>query len=96
MAENTQERLFAPGVFIKRKSFGKGKGEIITQSINWEEFKAFAEEHVNERGYINIDIKTSKNDKDKLYAEVNTWQPDTTSEDEGSDNSGGDEDGLPF
>lgn len=96
MANQEQEREFAQGVFVSKQTFGKGKGEIIKQSFNWEEFKAWAEANVNDRGYLNIDIKTAKSDKNKLYAELNTWTP--AAEKESPEENDGEEDGgdLPF
>lgn len=46
------------------------KGKI---SINLDQFLAFAEQYVNEDGYLNIDLKKSK--KGKLYLQLNTWRP---------------------
>lgn len=97
MAQETQDREFAQGVFVSKQSFGKNKGEIVKVSFNWEEFKVWAEQHVNDRGYLNVDIKTAKADNKKLYAELNTWVPageDTAGEEEGGSEQEGD--GLPF
>lgn len=50
-------------------------GEIIKIGINLEEFK---ENPVNERGYINIDILTSK--EGKKYAKINDYKKEETQE----------------
>ena len=53
-------------------------GEIIKIGINLEEFK---QNPVNERGYINIDIMTSK--EGKKYAKINDYKPkEETAQDE--------------
>ena len=53
-------------------------GEIIKIDINLAEFK---ENPVNERGYINIDILTSK--EGKKYAKINDYKPkEETTQDE--------------
>ena len=96
MAQEAQEREFAQGVFVSKQSFGKNKGEIIKASFNWEEFKAWAEQHVNARGYLNIDIKTAKADNKKLYAELNTWVPAGEEGGEEADSTEENSDGLPF
>ena len=50
-------------------------GEIIKIGINLEEFK---QNPVNERGYINIDILTSK--KGEKYAKINAYKKEETQE----------------
>ena len=46
-------------------------GEIIKLGVNMEEFK---QNPVNERGYVNIDILTSKDGK--KYAKINDYKAD--------------------
>lgn len=93
--DNQQEREFAQGVFVSKQSFGKNKGEIIKVSFKLDEFIEWAQANVNDRGYLNVDIKTAKADKNKLYAELNTWQP-AGQEGPEEDEEAEDEDGLPF
>lgn len=50
-------------------------GEIIKIGINLEEFK---QNPINERGYINIDILTSK--EGKKYAKINDYKKEETQE----------------
>lgn len=50
-------------------------GEIIKIGINLAEFK---QNPVNERGYINIDILTSK--KGEKYAKINDYKKEETQE----------------
>lgn len=68
-----QDTIFADGLFFElptenAPSFIKGK-----LSINVEEFKKFLNDHQNKGGYVNIDLKESKNGKG--YAVLNTWKP---------------------
>lgn len=52
-------------------------GEIIKLGVNLEEFKL---NPVNERGYINIDILTSK--EGKKYAKINDYKKSDDTADE--------------
>lgn len=66
------DKIFADGVFFKLphdKAPKFVKGNI---SINVEKFGAFMTAQVNERGWINLDIKESKNGS--IYVELNTYQ----------------------
>ena len=42
-------------------------------SVKLDEFVEWAKQYVNERGYLEIDIKKSK--AGKVYAELNTYKP---------------------
>lgn len=44
-----------------------------TISVKVEDFLAFAEEHMNEKGYLNIDLKKSK--EGKYYLALNEYKP---------------------
>ena len=99
MAEREQDQRFAPGVILRKQSFGKGKGEIIKVGLKWEEFKEWAEENINDNGFVNVDIKTAKSDSSKLYMEINTWVPEAReAHDQEYDESEAPSanDGLPF
>lgn len=58
---------FAKGVIVKTQP--TQYGEIIKLGINLEEFK---QNPFNERGYVNIDIFTSKNGN--KYAKINDFK----------------------
>lgn len=58
---------FAKGVKVKVQP--TQYGEIIKLGVNMEEFK---QNPVNERGYVNIDILTSK--EGKKYAKINDYK----------------------
>ena len=49
------------------------KGQI---SIKLEDFMVWAQENVDERGWLNVDVKESKNGS--LYCELNTYRRDKT------------------
>jgi transglutaminase-like putative cysteine protease len=49
------------------------KGQI---SVKLEDFIAWAQANVDERGWLNIDVKESKNGS--LYCELNTYRRDKT------------------
>jgi hypothetical protein len=46
-------------------------------SINVEEFVPYVQSKVNERGWVNFDIKKGK-ESGKLYLDLNDWKPKTT------------------
>ena len=64
--KQSQKQEFAKGIFVKEVANGK----IINLSINVEKL---CENDINEAGYINIDLKKSKDGK--LYAVINNWVP---------------------
>lgn len=71
------EKVFASGIIFKRPRDGAPdfvKGSI---SIKVDEFSEFIKKHDND-GWINLDLKLSKGDK--LYLELNTWKPETKSD----------------
>lgn len=66
------EKIFAEGLYFDRRDgapdFVKGR-----LSIQLDRFTEWAKKHVTEKGYVNIDIKESR-DAGKFYAELNTWK----------------------
>ena len=70
------EKTYIDGLFIKR---GKGEYETLKISIKAETFIEQIKGLVNDKGYVNIEIKPRKEvDKNgnSHYAELDTWQPD--------------------
>lgn len=68
-----QEKIFAKGIYFDKPREGSPdfvKGRI---SVNVAEFIEFAKKHEKKSGYINLDLKKSK--EGKLYLELNTWTP---------------------
>ena len=80
------EKTFAEGVFVAEKTFDWGS--IITASFKVDEFVAFLNKNKNAKGYVNLNLKKSKAG-DKMFAELDTWEPKT---DSGAGNRGN----LPF
>ena len=80
MDEQKKEKVFAEGIFfqpispeVKEKApWLKGK-----LSFNVNEFTAFLKKHVNEKGFVNIDMKLSQK-TNKIYLELNSWKPKPT------------------
>jgi len=66
-----KEKVFTQGLFVNEP-----RQDFIKYSLSFkvEEFKAFLDTQVNEKGYVNVDFFTSKN-TGKDYGEVNTWKP---------------------
>ena len=68
----SKEKIFANGIMYKpptEKAPDFVKGSI---SVKVDEFTAFLAEH-NNGGWVNLDIKLSKNEK--YYIELNVWKP---------------------
>jgi hypothetical protein len=66
------EKQFVDGIFVKRSE--KAPEFVIANlSFNVEKFTNFLKAQENERGWVNIDLKTSR--KGTMYAELNTWKP---------------------
>lgn len=63
------DKIFADGLSIK--SAQTQYGEIIKLGINYEKFTEFLAKYVNERGYVNIDLKKGKSGN--WYSELNTY-----------------------
>lgn len=98
--------------YCKLMKFSNG-GEIVNVSFNKEDVEKIVQlSKENESGYVNLQLKTSK-DGEKKYLEVNTWKPNGGGNGGGSQqsepqytenaqppvdpNAGGDtDDGLPF
>lgn len=61
---------FIKGMFVKEKTFNNG-GKILKLAINMNDF--YENNPTNDRGYLNIDIKWSKDGKP--YAVLNDYKP---------------------
>lgn len=65
------DAIFPEGIYFKKPREGAPtfvKGDI---SIQPEKLYQWAKNHVNEKGYINIDLKISR--ENKLYLQLNTF-----------------------
>ena len=68
------EKNFADGIRVTRRD--NAPDFVLCQlGIHVDRFAAWAGEHVNQAGFVNVDIKRSKNGN--IYAELNDWKPDT-------------------
>ena len=74
------EAIFASGIFFDKPhenapDFVKGK-----ISIKADEATTFIKAHANEKGYVNLDLKKSK--EGKLYLQLNTFVPEKKAADD--------------
>lgn len=79
MAEK-KDKIFADGFRFEKPREGSPefvKGRI---SVKVPEAIAFLEQHQNNGGWVNIDLKKSQGGK--LYLELNTWTPKKTDEED--------------
>lgn len=89
------ERVFANGAYFKEKPQAP-EWVIGGLSIKVDDFISCLKENQNEEGYVNFDIKKSKDGK--TYIEVDTWRPEKAApkaEEPTADNNPDDDD-LPF
>lgn len=65
---------FAQGIIFEKPREGAPewiKGRI---SVRVEIFHEWARQHVNQNGFVNMDLKKSK-EKGTLYLQLNSWKP---------------------
>ena len=74
---NSTEKVFAQGLIAKRRD---GAPEFVTcsLSVKVDEFKEFLDTHAD-KGWVNLNVKKSQGGK--YYAELDTWKPNTPSQD---------------
>jgi len=92
------EKTFAEGLIVKERAFSWGT--ITALSFKAEEFKKFLDDHTNDAGWVNVDIKKSR-DGSKLYGELNTYVAEQSAasapaQTETPSQPSGEEDDLPF
>lgn len=69
---------FVDGLFIDRRE--KAPDFVKANlSFNVKKFTEYLESKANDRGYVNIDLKESR--EGKLYASLNDWKPTQVQED---------------
>lgn len=74
------EKIFAVGAYGLKRNFSNG-GSKTELDLKWEDFKAWAETQVNDRGYVKLEIQGSReprmDDKgnERLNVSLNNWQP---------------------
>jgi len=69
------EKVFSRGIWVKEPRANAPDFVFGSISIKLEDFISFAGEHVNESGFINLDIKKSRDSSKGLYCELNTYKP---------------------
>lgn len=70
------EKKFVTGVFVSRKETAP---EFIKAKLSFtEKFIDYLKENFNAKGYVNLDLKESK--EGKLYLDLNEWKPQEQSQ----------------
>lgn len=72
------DKIFADGLFFKRPSDKAPKFIIGNLSVNIEKFTKFIQEQQTEKGWVNLDIKESRNGT--IYIELNTYKREEKSD----------------
>lgn len=73
MEQEKKEVIFADGIMFTKKRDGAPdfvKGGV---SVRVEDFYAWAKQHVNQNGFVNLDLLKSK-EKGTLYFKLNDWK----------------------
>ncbi len=74
MENNTN--TFANGLFIKMPNERAPDFVLLDMSVKPQEFYTWCQQHVDEKGWVNLQIKRSK-DGSKVYGQLNSWKPKT-------------------
>ena len=69
------EKVFSRGIWVKEPRKNAPDFVFGSISVKLEDFISFAGEHVNESGYINLDIKKPKDASKGMYCELNNYKP---------------------
>ena len=69
--EPKKEKIFADGMYFTRPRENAPEYVKGSISVKVAPFGAFLLKHVNESGYVNLNLKESK--QGKLYLELDTW-----------------------
>jgi len=71
-----KQKVFAEGMRFEKPR--EGSPDFIKGRLSFEVDSAieFLKKHKNEKGWVNVDLKKSK-DKGVLYLELNDWKPNT-------------------
>jgi len=73
MENEKQPPVFVQGLFTKMPSDKAPDYILLQQSFKPNELFKWGQEHQDEKGWVNITIKRSKNNT--IYAELDTWKP---------------------
>ena len=88
------DKVFAKGMYAKVVT--SKFGNIQKVSVNVQQFMEWLSEQEHPNGYVNLEIKTSK--EGKQYVQVDTWKPDASKQQSPQQAPMVDDDGelLPF
>lgn len=64
--------IFIDGLTVKKQEFDNGDF-IFKLGIDFNKLVECLGEHINDKGYVNVDICKAKNG-DKWYAKLNEWK----------------------
>ena len=64
--------IFAEGASYERRTDKMPEFIVGRLSFNVDKFVEFLQQHRNDRGYVNLDIKTSKTGRE--YLSLNVWK----------------------
>ena len=67
------EKNFADGIRVSRRD-NAPEFVVCQLGVHVDKFIAWAKQHENQAGFVNVDVKRSKNGN--LYAELNAWKPE--------------------
>ena len=69
------EKIFSKGIYVKEPRANAPDFVFGSISVKYDDFVSWGGAYVNESGYINLDIKRSKDTTKGLYCELNTYTP---------------------
>lgn len=74
------EKVFVEGMYYNKPTEKAPHYIVANLSFSKDKFIAWLEQQeANEKGYVKVVVKTSKNDK--VYSEVDNWKPEEKKED---------------
>lgn len=81
-----ETNTFTKGLFIKMPNDKAPDFILLDMSVKPHEFFQWCQDHVDTKGWVNLQIKRSK-DGSKIYGQLNSWKPTVkpSSELEGKD-----------
>jgi len=90
-----KQKIYAKGMYYDLPREGAPNFVLGRISFKVTDAIAFLQENVNEKGYVNCDIKKGK---DKPYVELNTWKKEENKSESSVENSIQEIDGdqIPF
>ena len=100
--QNNETKVYAP-MSVKQFTFQSGKS-ILKLGINVAKFKAWLDQHANEKGYVNMGISERKSVSqygESHTAWLDTWRPDASNRADApqprpTDQTQTDSSGVPF